>query len=52
MYPMLIDGKVRVPRRAESKDGATGGDTWLELSRDDPDYPKWLEAIERLDAFK
>jgi hypothetical protein len=48
MYPMLVDGKLMVPRRAESPDGTTIGDTWVELSPEDPEHPKWLEAIERL----
>jgi len=46
MYPMLIDGKVMVPRRAEAEDG-TIGDTWVELSPEDPDYAAALAALQR-----
>jgi len=53
MYPMLLDdGRLLVPRRAESDDGQTVGDCWVEVRPDDADYAEWLEAIERLDALK
>jgi len=44
MYPMLVDGKVLVPRRAEAPDG-TIGDCWVELSPEDPSYARALAWI-------
>jgi hypothetical protein len=50
MYPMLIDGKLMVPKRAESEDGGTIGDTWVEVPPDHPDYANWLAAALKLRA--
>jgi hypothetical protein len=48
MYPMLVDGKVMVPKRAKAADGTIGDAGWEEIQPDDPEYSKWLAAIERL----
>jgi hypothetical protein len=40
MFPMMVDGKVMVPRRAEAEEG-TIDDTWVEILADDPDCEIW-----------
>jgi len=48
MQPILIDGKVMVPKRADGPGGAIG-DGYVEMSSDDPDYAlvrAWLEQKE------
>jgi hypothetical protein len=44
MFPFIENGKVWIPMRAEADDG-TVGDGWVELSPDDPTYPKVLAWI-------
>ena len=50
MYPRLENGKLLVPKRAESEDGQTVGDTWVELPPDHPDYAGMLAAALKLRA--
>lgn len=46
----LEDGRIVVPKRAESEDGMIG-DSMVPIGPDDPDYEDWdamLKEIERL----
>jgi hypothetical protein len=46
----LDDGRIMVPKRAESEDGQSVGIGWVELTPDDPQYRDWLAYVEALDG--
>jgi hypothetical protein len=46
----LNNGKILVPKRAESEDGLAVGIGWVELDESDPDYDIWAQYIEALDG--
>jgi hypothetical protein len=43
---LLPDGKMMVPKRIEGPDGEIG-DTFVEITKDDPLYARWIPFIER-----
>lgn len=44
----LDDGRILIPKRAESEDGQAVGLGWVELTEADPDYDAWIKYIEAL----
>lgn len=51
LEPQRLDnGKILVPKRAESEDGQAVGIGWVELDEGDPDYQDWAQYIEALDG--
>jgi hypothetical protein len=44
----LPDGKLWVPKRAESEDG-TIGDGSAVIGRDDPSYQGWSDYLDRIE---
>lgn len=46
----LGDGRILIPKRAESEDGEAVGLGWVELTEDDPQYDDWMKYIEALDG--
>ena len=51
LEPQRLDnGKIMVPKRAESEDGQAVGLGWVELTEDDPMYADWMEYIQALDG--
>ncbi len=45
MEPRRVGDAIIAPRRAESEDGATIGDGWIELHPGDPDYDMWDQYL-------
>ncbi len=43
MKPILRDGMLYVPMRAESEDGKVIGDGMIPIDKNHPDYEHWLE---------
>lgn len=46
----LEDGRILIPKRAETEDGSAVGLGWVELTPAEPDYDDWIEYIDALDG--
>ena len=44
--------RLLIPIRGTLDDGGTVIDSMVEIGPDDPDYKKWLDEVEREEAFE
>ncbi len=50
MGERISDTLIRVPRRAESEDGKTIGDSFQDIGPEHPDYAAWDEYLNRRES--